>query len=213
MGYVLADRPLQNSEFHVLDQGQTPRLPNNSNFDHLINIPNIIAADKTSFIEELDKDPQYQLMFLRPRRWGKSSFLRMLADYYDMSKADEFDGTFGDLYIGKHPTAARSSLLVLLFDFSDISTFESPHQTRKDLNAMMLRVLRNFLETNERFLGYPNPESLLSGDGDGADALQIVLVSLLIAVFAFWLIRFYVGPCKKAQTKALCWSRRVRRSC
>jgi len=202
---VLVDGRLQNSDFHVLYQlGKIPLLPTSSNFEHLISTPNIVAADKTIYIEELDKYPQYQLMFLRPRRWGKSTFLQMLANYYDMSKADEFDDTFGQLYIGKHPTKDRSSLLVLLFDFSRITTFESPHETRKELNAMMLQVLRKFLETNKRFLGYPNSETLLSDDG--ADALQNVLVSLLIAVCAFWLIRISADSCRRAQTKAFCWS-------
>lgn len=45
-------------------QPNRPVLPGNSNFDHLIDTPNIIAADKTRFIEELDKAVQYQYMFL-----------------------------------------------------------------------------------------------------------------------------------------------------
>jgi hypothetical protein len=106
----------------------------------------------------------------------------MLANYYDLSKAHEFDNTFGQLYIGKHPTEDRSSLLVLLFDFSGISTVH-PDQARKDLNNTMLRALRKFLETNKRFLGYPTSESLL-GD-DGTNALRNVLVSFLIYISAF----------------------------
>ena len=78
--------------------------------------PKIIAADKTQYIEELDKEPMYQYLFLRPRRFGKSTFLQTLSNYYDKSKAGQFEDTFCDFYIGKNRTTAASSLLVLCFD-------------------------------------------------------------------------------------------------
>jgi Predicted AAA-ATPase len=106
----------------------------------------------------------------------------MLANYYDLSKAHEFDNTFGQLYIGKHPTEDRSSLLVLLVDFSGISAVH-PDQARKELHDTMLRALRQFLETNKRFLGYPTSESLLCDDS--AEALENVLVRLLISISTF----------------------------
>jgi Predicted AAA-ATPase len=106
----------------------------------------------------------------------------MLANYYDLSKAREFDNTFGHLYIGKNPTPDRSSFLVLVFDFSGISTVD-PNEAEKALSDTILHTLRKFLETNKRFLGYPNSESLL-GD-NGPRALSKVLVSLLISVSAF----------------------------
>ena len=52
-------------------------------------------------------------MYLRPRRWDKSTFLQTLPNYYGKNKADEFEDTFDQLYTGKHPTPSRSSLLVL----------------------------------------------------------------------------------------------------
>jgi hypothetical protein len=106
----------------------------------------------------------------------------MLANYYDFSKAHEFDNLFGQLYIGKKPTKDRSSLLVLLFDFSGITTLD-PNEVKKDLNDTILDSLRNFLEINGQFLGNPDLEALL-GD-DGTKALRTVLVSLLIYVSTF----------------------------
>jgi Predicted AAA-ATPase len=196
--------------FHNLYQpSETPLLASTSNFNDLVNTPNILAADKTVYIKDLDENPQYQLMFLRPRGWGKTTFLHMLANYYDLNKAHEFNNTFGQLYIGKNPTVDRSSLLVLLFDFSGITTVK-PDEAKQALNDTLLSTLRDFLETNKRFLGYPTSESLL-GD-NGTNALRNVLVSLPIPSPHFWLTLFFAEPCNKVQAKALCWSRRVRRS-
>jgi|SRR5712672_1002427 hypothetical protein len=133
--------------------------------------PGIIAADKTIYIEELDKSPEYQYMFLRPRRWGKSTFLQMLADYYDKSKESRFNDTFGQLYIGKHPTPCRSSLLVLLFDFSGIETYE---RLRESFNDTLNQTLRAFLDANTEFLGNPISETVINANANLS--LQAVLV-------------------------------------
>ncbi|RKZ45714.1 MAG: hypothetical protein DRR16_31780 [Candidatus Parabeggiatoa sp. nov. 3] len=44
-------------------------------------------TDKISLIEETGK----YLLFLRPRRFGKSLVLSMLENYYDVAKAKEFE--------------------------------------------------------------------------------------------------------------------------
>ena len=58
-------------------------------------------TDRIPFIENIGQ----QLLFLRPRRFGKSLLLSMLENYYDIAKADEFEKLFGHLAIGKNPTA------------------------------------------------------------------------------------------------------------
>jgi len=138
--------------------------------------PGILAADKTMYIERLDKSQEYQYMFLRPRRWGKSTFLQMLANYYDKSKAWKFDDTFGQLYIGKHPTQCRSSLLVLLFDFSSIRTSDEIDQS---FNYQLNKSLREFLTSNAEFLKYPNPEELIRDRA--TESLEAVLVGASLA--------------------------------
>jgi len=133
----------------------------------------MLAADKTMYIEELDKSVQYAYMFLRPRRWGKSTFLQTLANYYDKNKSAFFEETFGQLYIGKHPTASRSSLLVLLFDFSVVQTAD---QFRDGFHRTLNRFLRTFLDNNAKFLGYPDSQTVIK-DGDVAESMERVLVS------------------------------------
>ena len=78
-------------------------------------------ADRTGIIPYIEQTAR-QLIFLRPRRFGKSLLLSMLEHYYDLSKADRFEGTFGPLAIGKTPTDLHSQYFVLKWDFSAISS-------------------------------------------------------------------------------------------
>ena len=77
-------------------------------------------VDKTMYLAELEKQPR-TLIFIRPRRFGKSLFISMMRAYYDKSKAKDFDTLFGSLWIGNHPTPLRNHYQVLYLDFSQIS--------------------------------------------------------------------------------------------
>jgi len=61
-----------------------------------------------------------QLLFLRPRRFGKSLILSMLENYYDLAKADQFEKLFGHLKIGAHPTLKHNQYFVMKWDFSAV---------------------------------------------------------------------------------------------
>ena len=60
------------------------------------------------------------MIFIRPRRFGKSLFLNMMRLYYDKAAAGDFDRLFGHLWIGQHPTPLRNRYQVLYLDFSQI---------------------------------------------------------------------------------------------
>ncbi|MDR0681268.1 MAG: AAA family ATPase, partial [Dysgonamonadaceae bacterium] len=74
--------------------------------------------DKTRFIEALENESNPNQFFIRPRKFGKTLFLTMLYNYYDLNRKDGFEQVFGNLYIGKHPTPERGSYAMLEFDFS-----------------------------------------------------------------------------------------------
>jgi hypothetical protein len=74
-------------------------------------------VDRTHLIPTIE-DAGEQLLFLRPRRFGKSLLLSMLENYYDVAKADQFEKLFGQLVIGKNPTPKHNQYLVLKWDFS-----------------------------------------------------------------------------------------------
>lgn len=79
-------------------------------------------VDKTAYIEKLENLGGKYLFLIRPRRFGKSLFLSMLAHYYDVREADSFERLFAGLHIGLHPTRSRNGYLVLEFDFSGLNT-------------------------------------------------------------------------------------------
>ena len=59
-------------------------------------------VDRTDRIPLLE-EAGIQLLFLRPRRFGKSLWLSTLENYYDLARADDFDRLFGGLKIGQNP--------------------------------------------------------------------------------------------------------------
>ncbi len=79
-------------------------------------------VDKTKYIEKLENLPETYIMFLRPRKFGKTLFTSALENYYDIKRADKFDRLFGNTYIGKHPTSLKNSYHILKFNFSGITT-------------------------------------------------------------------------------------------
>jgi hypothetical protein len=76
-------------------------------------------VDRTHCLLLLE-DAGKQLLFLRPRSFGKSLLLSMLENYYDVAKASEFEKLFGHLAIGKQPTPKHNQYFVLKWDFSAV---------------------------------------------------------------------------------------------
>jgi len=64
---------------------------------------NYFYVDRTNHIRLIEEAGD-QILFLRPRRFGKSLLLSMLENYYDVAKADQFSQLFCHLAIGKNPT-------------------------------------------------------------------------------------------------------------
>ena len=91
---------------------------------------NYYFVDKSKFIEKLENLNERFVMFLRPRRFGKSLFVALLEAYYDKHYKKDFELLFGDTYIGKNLTPKASSYLIMRFDFSsiDISNVENSFQ-------------------------------------------------------------------------------------
>ena len=89
-----------------------------SNF-HAIRTEDYLYLDRTQHLALLE-DAGKQLVFLRPRRFGKSLLLSTLANYYDVKTADQFDTLFGGLAVGQNPTPERNRYLILRWDFSKV---------------------------------------------------------------------------------------------
>jgi hypothetical protein len=77
-----------------------------------------------------------QLIFLRPRRFGKSLLLSMLEHYYDLNRADRFESLFGALAVGQNPTPLHNQYFVLKWDFSLVAA----HGEIADIEAALHRI-------------------------------------------------------------------------
>ncbi|HMY22088.1 MAG TPA: AAA family ATPase, partial [Polyangium sp.] len=77
-------------------------------------------VDKTVYLPLLERADLRHVVFLRPRRMGKSSLISMLAHYYDLARADEFDALFSGLWVHEHPTAEKNAHVVLHLNLGSV---------------------------------------------------------------------------------------------
>jgi hypothetical protein len=100
--------------------------------------------DRTHHIRDLEELGRL-LLFVRPRRFGKSLWLRTLATYYDLRTADEHEELFGNLAAGREPTANAHRYFVLTWDFSEVSPRGSVDDVARALGGYVNSTLRTFL--------------------------------------------------------------------
>jgi hypothetical protein len=121
---------------------------------HKIRCNGFLYIDRTGVIPTLEKSGE-QLLFLRPRRFGKSLWLSVLENYYDMNKADQFDALFGDLAIGENPSKEHNQYMVLRWDFSQVSSLGDIEQIKRALFQHVNDCIKNFIQTYQTQLKFP----------------------------------------------------------
>ena len=102
-------------------------------------------VDKTQYIEKLENLADKTIMFLRPRKFGKTLFTSVLENYYDILKKDKFEKLFGETYIGKNPTANKNRYYILKFNFSGIDT-ENKETTINGFTKEVASSIKVFVE-------------------------------------------------------------------
>ena len=115
-----------------------------SNYEELIT-ENYYYVDKTKYIEKLENLSEKRIMFLRPRKFGKTLFTSVIENYYDKNKADKFENLYGNTYIGKNPTKLKNSYCILRFNFSGINT-ENEESTMKGFKNRTIKSIKVFIE-------------------------------------------------------------------
>jgi len=100
--------------------------------------------DKTSYIPHIEEAGGNYLIFLRPRRFGKSTLLSTLESYYDVGRADQFEELFGGLWISAHPTPKKNRYLVLTLDFSSVEAADTLEAIRVSFMEALKNSLRAF---------------------------------------------------------------------
>ena len=131
-----------------------------SNYEELIT-ENYYYVDKTKYIEKLEELPEKRIMFLRPRKFGKTLFTSVLENYYDKNKIDSFEKLYGNTYIGKNPTKLKNSYCILRFNFSGINT-ENEETTMKGFKEKVTISIEGFTKIYGIDF-YINPEQTVEG--------------------------------------------------
>ena len=131
-----------------------------SNYEDIV-AENRVYVDKTMYIEKMEDLADKTIMFLRPRKFGKTLFTSTLECYYDKNKADKFEELFGKTYIGKKPTPNKNRYCVLRFNFSEIST-NTVEESIKGFREKVDIGINRFV-TNYKLDFYNNPEMSTEG--------------------------------------------------
>ncbi len=132
--------------------------------------------DRTGYLPVLESLGERYVIFLRPRRFGKSLWLSTLAHYYGLEHAGDFDWLFKGLTAGEQPTPLANSYLVLKFDFSRIET-SNREKTRRGFIQNVRQGIADFLHKYAQELDEPDEKAVMEGD----DAKEL-LDNLFLAV-------------------------------
>ena len=118
--------------------------------------------DRTHLLPQLEQAGR-QLLFLRPRRFGKTLWLSLLENYYDVAKAAAFESLFAELAIGEQPTPHHNRYFILRWDFSVVDPQGDREQIARSLHNHINATIEAF---NYRYHSHlPAPIPLNPDDG------------------------------------------------
>ncbi|MEM7126731.1 MAG: AAA family ATPase [Chloroflexota bacterium] len=113
-----------------------------------------LYLDRTHYIPFME-DWGKELLFMRPRRFGKSLWLSTLMNYYDVAKEDDFERLFGHLEIGQEPTPLHNKYLVMRWDFSRVASHGTIEDIERSLNSHINSRIKRFLLFYNKELNTP----------------------------------------------------------
>ena len=126
-------------------------------------------VDKTMYLPKLEEIANF-LFLIRPRRFGKSLFLSMVADYYDCENADleeEFAGT----WISEHPMESKGKYQVLQYDFSQV--LDKIENLEDDFNSYCCVCLNSFIYKYEKYYSKETVQRALASN-TSKDKINII---------------------------------------
>ena len=106
-----------------------------------------VFVDKTGYIPALEsaEKGRHYLVFLRPRRMGKTLLVSMLEHYYDVLAAPSFDELFGGLAIASAPTPEKNRYAVLRLEMTGLPTTSGVEALRAAFHGRLHNKIRDFL--------------------------------------------------------------------
>jgi hypothetical protein len=144
---------------------------------------NYYYVDRTAHIRLIEETGKY-LLFLRPRRFGKTLLLSMLENYYDVAKAEQFEQLFGHLAIGKNPTPKHNQYLIMNWDFSAIIPSGTPHEIQQRMHDHINGSIEQFITTYENLLEY----EIFIDRNNAARSLQSLFIAVKKTPYKLYLL-------------------------
>ena len=123
---------------------------------------NSYYVDKTEFIPYFEDAAKY-IMFLRPRRFGKTLFLNTMAAYYDVLEKDNYEQNFGGLYVYDHTTPKQGQYMILKFDFSTVDS--NKDNVQESFNMQTFDTIAAFVKRYKKFLPDNAAEYIAEANG------------------------------------------------
>ena len=137
-------------------------------------------TDRIRLIEEAGS----QLLFLRPRRFGKSLLLSTLENYYDVASADEFETLFGHLSIGQNPTPRHNQYFVLKWDFSAVSPLGEVREIQRAMYNHINGCIEQFVVRYRDLLDY----EIVLDETDALRSFQSLLAAIRRTPYRLYLL-------------------------
>ena len=105
-----------------------------------------IYIDKTQYIEKIENTST--LIYVRPRRFGKTLFTSMMSYYYDIQEEENFEKLFKGMYIYNNQAKNRNAYYILNFNFSgmNISGSKTSIEIEKSFNDNVYLSCQNFIK-------------------------------------------------------------------
>jgi len=150
---------------------------------------NLYYVDKTSFLSTLEKAGRFLLM-TRPRRFGKSLFVSMMKDYYDINRKDLFQEEFKGLSVADNPTRLQGYFQVLHFDFSQVADAEGDTLEEKFSNYCVGE-LDDFIDYYENLYDDFALRKLRAAKGHSAKIRQIKKQAQRLGLHVYLIIDEY----------------------
>jgi len=129
-------------------------------------------VDKTMFLEKLEVADNFVFM-TRPRRFGKSLFLSMMKDYYDINNKDNFQKEFDGLYVAKKPTPLQGKFQILYFDFSKVENANG-NTLEEKFDDYCSGVMDRFIRKYADFYDPDTVERVLAIKGQGSKMEEFI---------------------------------------
>ena len=142
----------------------------------------LVYVDRTAHIHDVEGLGRI-LVFLRPRRFGKSLWLQTLANYYDLRLAGEFEALFGDLAVGRRPTPLRNRYFVLTWNFSEKGARGGVDEIGRQLNDYVNNQIKDFLVTYSGHL-----QGSVTIEADAKDTLRHLLTAIRQTPYQLYLL-------------------------